>query len=430
MAQTDLTGLLTGITSAPIDPRDSMTAQQEMLSRSSAANRGLRRGIGALTGANTQTTKEKVEERLAQLDINEPNDQPEILKLVSVVNPQGAAQLKAQFAQQGKAKTKEEALTGATRGAILKKYGADRPDLLELATQGMSLKDIDAFATEEGTERYQISGNNVFDKVTATFITPPETKSGKSATKVQFYDAEKGANVIQFVDPDDPTIVLRELLDSKDIGRQSASLLKLQSENLKAANSAGREAREANAVALRLEKAAEQGMTGGVIATGEEFIKSILGTEDEVTLLRKSADRLRVSRGVANLPVGPASDKDVALVMGGELEATANPETVAAYVRGIAKLAKAERDFYSSQNGWLDRYKDNGGFSSYMAKEQLETQLGHSSIVAAEKRLAEVNYDPAALAIFEQKFGFDYMAAKEELDRANKTLAVLKREDF
>ena len=105
MAQTDLTGFLTGITSAPIDPRDSMTAQQEMLSRSSAANRGLRRGIGALTGANTQTTKEKVEERLAQLDINEPNDQEEILKLVSVVNPQGAAQLKAQFAQQGRERT-------------------------------------------------------------------------------------------------------------------------------------------------------------------------------------------------------------------------------------------------------------------------------------------------------------------------------------
>lgn len=437
MAQTDLTGLLTGITSAPIDPMLNASLGQRAIARGEALGKSMRQNIGAFTGANTQTTKEKVEGRLAQLDINNPNDQPEILKLVSVVNPQGAAQLKAQFAQQGRvrategeAKTKEEALTGATRGAILKKYGADRPDLLELATQGMSLKDIDAFATEEGTERYQISGNNVFDKLTATFITPPETKSGKSATKVQFYDAEKGANVIQFVDPDDPTIVLRELLDSKDIGRQSATLLTLQSENLKAANEASREAREANAVAIKLDKAAEQGMTGGVIATGEEFIKSILGTEDEATLLRKSADRLRVSRGVANLPVGPASDKDVALVMGGELEATANPATVAAYVRGIAKLARAERDFYSGLNGWLDRYKDNGGFSSYMAKEQLETQLGHSSIVAAEKRLAEVNYDPAALAIFEQKFGFDYMAAKEELDRANKTLAVLKREDF
>ena len=75
----------------------------------------MRQGIGALTGANTQTTKEKVEERLAQLDINKPNDQEEILKLVSVVNPQGAAQFKAQFAQQGRVRATEgEAKTSGT----------------------------------------------------------------------------------------------------------------------------------------------------------------------------------------------------------------------------------------------------------------------------------------------------------------------------
>ena len=39
MAQTDLTGFLTGITSAPIDPRDSMTAlgQDDAIPRSSEA---------------------------------------------------------------------------------------------------------------------------------------------------------------------------------------------------------------------------------------------------------------------------------------------------------------------------------------------------------------------------------------------------------
>ena len=95
MAQTDLTGLLTGITSAPIDPMLGATYEQRALASGAEAARGLRQGIGALTGANTQTTKEKVEGRLAQLDINNPNDQPEILKLVSVVNPQGAAQLQA-----------------------------------------------------------------------------------------------------------------------------------------------------------------------------------------------------------------------------------------------------------------------------------------------------------------------------------------------
>ncbi len=105
MAQTDLTGLLTGITSAPIDPMLNASLGQRAIARGEALGKSMRQNIGSLTGANTQTTKEKVEERLAQLDINEPNDQEEILKLVSVVNPQGAAQLKAQFAQQGRERT-------------------------------------------------------------------------------------------------------------------------------------------------------------------------------------------------------------------------------------------------------------------------------------------------------------------------------------
>ena len=109
MAQTDLTGFLTGITSAPIDPMLNASLGQRAIARGEALGKSMRQNIGAFTGANTQTTKEKVEERLAQLDINEPNDQEEILKLVSVVNPQGAAQLKAQFAQQGR----ERALTNA-----------------------------------------------------------------------------------------------------------------------------------------------------------------------------------------------------------------------------------------------------------------------------------------------------------------------------
>lgn len=102
---TDLTGFLTGITSAPIDPMLNASLGQRAIARGEALGKSMRQNIGAFTGANTQTTKEKVEGRLAQLDINEPNDQEEILKLVSVVNPQGAAQLKAQFAQQGRERT-------------------------------------------------------------------------------------------------------------------------------------------------------------------------------------------------------------------------------------------------------------------------------------------------------------------------------------
>ena len=432
MAQpTDLTGMLTEGLFQPTQQAVPSSYRESILGAAQSAGTGLRRGIGALTGADTMTNPEAARKATQGLDINNPADQPKLLEIVRKYAPEKEAALVAQFGQQGRVRDKEASLIDATKTAITEKYGEKRKDLLALADQGMSLQEVDSFAKIDANDRYKVVGNNVLDVTTGEYLPPPKGAGKEGYTVQKFYDAKKGANVIQFLDKVDPSIVLREEIDTKDAGRQSATLLRIQTKNLEIANEAGKQAIEANAVANRLEKAAAEGMTGGVIAQGEEFIKSILGSEDEVTLLRKSADRLRVSRAVANLPVGPASDKDVALVLGGELSSTADPKTVAQYVRGIAKLAKAERDFYSTQNAWLDTYKgDIGGFSSYLEKEQLEKQLGHSSIVAAEKRLAEVNYDPAALAFFEQKFGFDYMDAKQKLDRATKTLATLKREDF
>lgn len=444
----DIAGLLTGISSRQQPVQQAVPGSPDFYGKFMAARgQGLQQGLGRLARGGAPSRQEQIEGSMFQLSnpttaAGEAKDTAtriaDLTKLAQVQqmrgNPTGAMQSLAQVQQLQQKEQKRTAKTGliaATKTAITEKYGEKRKDLLALADQGMSLQEVDSFAKINANDRYKVVGNNVLDVTTGEYLSPPKGAGKEGYTVQKFYDPEKGANVVQFLDKADPSIVLREEIDTKDMGRQSATLLNLQSENLEMANEAGKQAREANAVANRLEKAAAEGMTGGVLAQGEEFIKSILGSEDETTLLRKSADRLRVSRAVANLPVGPASDKDVALVLGGELSSTADPKTVADYVRGIAKLAKAERDFYSTQNAWLDTYKgDIGGFSSYVQKEQLEKQLGHSSIVAAEKRLAEVNYDPAALAIFEQKFGFDYMDAKQKLDRANKTLATLKREDF
>jgi hypothetical protein len=433
MAKTDIAGLLTGVPSGGIDPMMGGNIAQQRLAFGAQQAQGLQRAARGLTGRSTPA--EQLQMAMAQLDMSNPDDLRKIAQIQQATGDlAGAAQTAArikQMQEQEQKLTAKAGLIDATKTAITEKYGDKRKDLLALADQGMSLQEVDSFAKIDANDRYKVVGNNVLDVTTGEYLPPPKGAGKEGYTVQKFYDAEKGANVVQFLDKADPTKVLREEIDTKDVGRQSATLLRIQTDNLDKSNEAGKQAIEANSVANRLEKAAAEGMTGGVIAQGREFIKSIIGSEDEVTLLLKAADRLRVSRAVANLPVGPASDKDVALVLGGELPSTANPKTVAQYVRGIAKLAKAERDFYSTQNAWLDTYKgDIGGFSSYVQKEQLEKQLGHSSIVAAEKRLAEVNYDPAALAIFEQKFGFDYMDAKQKLDRANKTLATLKREDF
>ena len=112
MAQQDLTGLLTGITQAPIDPMAGASIAQRQLAMGAQAAQGLRQGMGGLFGADTRTTKEKADQMLASLDVNDVNDQEKILQIVSNVNPQAAPLLKAQFAQQARVREEEtKALT-------------------------------------------------------------------------------------------------------------------------------------------------------------------------------------------------------------------------------------------------------------------------------------------------------------------------------
>ena len=152
----------------------------------------------------------------------------------------------------------------------------------------------------------------------------------------------------------------------------------------------------------------------------------MFGTQDYESELRTEAQRLRTSNAIKNLPAGPASDKDVALVLSGEPPANANPEYLARYARGIQKLAQYEADYYTNSSSWLDRYGDNRGFSSYLQREQAEETLAGippQAIVELESDMS-----PQALAEFNQVFGVDYLGTTEQLKRANETLSSLKRD--
>jgi len=107
MAQVqDLSGLLTGISQAPIDPRVGLTPMQQLQARGMEANQGLRKAAGGLMSSitgkevNVQTTRERAQTELAGLDVNDPKDQPRILEIYTRLDPNKAAQLKAAFAQQ------------------------------------------------------------------------------------------------------------------------------------------------------------------------------------------------------------------------------------------------------------------------------------------------------------------------------------------
>lgn len=102
MAQTDLTSLLTGISSAPINPMQGLDREGRMAQRAQGFSDRMTRGMLQAGGQDPRTLAQQAQAALAQLDINEPDDQPKIMEIVSRVNPERAAVLKAQFAQQGR----------------------------------------------------------------------------------------------------------------------------------------------------------------------------------------------------------------------------------------------------------------------------------------------------------------------------------------
>ena len=94
----------------------------------------------------------------------------------------------------------------------------------------------------------------------------------------------------------------------------------------------------------------------GLLATGDELIRQAAGTQDRETLLRREYDRLKNSAVVAALPPGIASDRDIQVFMAGFLDSSANPETLAAGLRGMEKIARYEAETKAMETEWLSSF--------------------------------------------------------------------------
>lgn len=88
-----------------------------------------------------------------------------------------------------------------------------------------------------------------------------------------------------------------------------------------------------------------------------EALKQATGSQDAVSELRKKFNAIKASQVVNNLPPGAASDADIALALSGFPDSTANPQYLASFLRGLAKLEDASAEFnefkadYISKNG-------------------------------------------------------------------------------
>jgi hypothetical protein len=163
--------------------------------------------------------------------------------------------------------------------------------------------------------------------------------------------------------------VNRELAMKEEKNRIDLFLGEIQESALGAADKkAIREAtanyREQHDLAIRSVNIAGQYLALEPLSGGEAMIaekwKALLGNEDEKTTLRTEFNQIKNNMVMESLPPGVASDKDIAIAMSGFPSATADPEYIAQYMRGMAKLAAitAEREsaraIHLAENAGLD----------------------------------------------------------------------------
>lgn len=136
-------------------------------------------------------------------------------------------------------------------------------------------------------------------------------------------------------------------------GQLSADGEKRLNDAVVAATVGGQQADRMSALASNIEQRIR---TSGVQARGNELINQVLGTQDEVSLIRREYLRLRNSEVVRALPPGPASDRDIQIFTQGFLDETASPSALAAGLRGMAKIARLDAETKAMEGEWIGSF--------------------------------------------------------------------------
>ena len=388
MANLNLSGMMGGglVTENP-------SFKQSVLQNVQQGSGMARQAFGKAAGVDTRTHGERAQQLLSKLDPTKPEDQAKIVELVGAINPEKGMELQAKFKAESLAKTKASEQQDYDRGRNTK-----------------------ADALAERKQDWAESG-----KGKGSAFKPEESKT------IERWDEDLKANVTDFYYPSNPNEVIRTTLSGIDVGGATATSLRIYDRVSLARQEAVGLVHKAERTAGKLIKAID--LNSGYVGDFDEWLANALGEQGDPEQARTMITNLINGNAIANLPKGPASDKDIALVMMGEPPRNADPSYLADYARGIAKMAKAEAKFYTDQQRWMDRNDGElGGFGTYMNMKSAEETLSgmNPEVLKAMEAAYGREDEEAMIGYFYEDYGFNLADMKEELKSDKKTLENYK----
>lgn len=96
--------------------------------------------------------------------------------------------------------------------------------------------------------------------------------------------------------------------------------------------------------------------SGGLKSTWTEYIKEQSGNQDEITSLKKEALSISNSEAIANLPPGPATDRDIDMARAPFPTEKASPEYVSRWLRAMANLNQKRAEYAEFKSKFISKY--------------------------------------------------------------------------
>lgn len=204
--------------------------------------------------------------------------------------------------------------------------------------------------TPESLARYAQT-RNFADLVRITRDSQSQTSSGRDFDTYQRLLQE---------DPEAAELFGRQ---SGFLSREGEKLSSYAEKRLGAANDEAVQSASASRNYSGLAQEFEQsGASGGAQAQWSERLKQFTGSEDAISRLRQEYRQIRNTEAVKNLPPGVASDRDIELALSGFPQDTANPQYIAQFMRGMAKIAQARAKYNEFKAEYISREGTERGF--------------------------------------------------------------------
>lgn len=152
-------------------------------------------------------------------------------------------------------------------------------------------------------------------------------------------------------------MMLEEKKMAYDESKLDAPSKKIINDSIESSMNYKRDANIMNDLASKLEAYKP---SSGLAGKASETLKSLTGTQDFITGLRKQYTQLRNSEAIKLLPPGAASNQDVKFTLDGFLPETASPKQIASWLRGHSILNDQKATYEEAKADWISKNGNMG----------------------------------------------------------------------